>query len=219
MARCIFFFFFLLGATGCFAQATLSRRQAIEDIDVYIRTMKASHYDPFRYIPVNDYNKRIAEIKNTIGDSISTRDFIFLFYQVTALLHDAHSTPQLGQPIFQEEYKKEQFFPYRLVQEKDTLYAPLQLATELGIPAGAEILDINGENLSALFKQVKGRIAGSSSFSEEVSCKLLCYFYSLKIYILLLCWGTGIQTANTKRRWCKQAFLLRKLYRPPCRTS
>lgn len=180
MTRLVFSLILLLGGYNCFAQASLTRQKAIEDIDFYIRAMEDSHYDPFMYISRKDYYAHIGEIKNSISDSISFKDFVFLFYKVTALLNDAHSTPQLGQPLFQEEFKKEQFFPYKLAHEKNKIYAPARLAADLGIPAGVEIIDINGENLSALFKQVQNRIAGTPSFREEVSCKLLCYFLFLR---------------------------------------
>jgi hypothetical protein len=180
MRRLLFSLILLLGGYSCFAQESLARQKAIQDIDFYIRTMEDSHIEPFMYISRADYYTRIGEIKNSIGDSISLRDFVFLFYQVTALLNDAHSTPQLVQPLFREEFRKEQFFPYKLAHEKNKLYAPVELATDLGIPAGVEIVDINGEDLSAFFTQIQNRIAGTPSFREDVSCKLLCYFLFLK---------------------------------------
>lgn len=167
-------------ANTCLAQPSLSRQKAVEDIDFYIHTMKASHYDPFMYISREEYDTHVAKIKGSIGDSIGIKDFVFLFYQLTALLDDAHSTPQLGQPVFREEFKKEQFFPYKLTAEKNKLYAPVKLAADLGIPAGAQLTDINGENLSDLLDQVRSGIAGTQPFKAEVSCKLFAYFMFLK---------------------------------------
>lgn len=180
MVRLALVFAFLLAGSKGFAQTSLSRRQAVEDIDAYVRIMKSSHYNPFMYIPEGTYNAGIQAIKNEIGDSVSIRDFVFLFYKVTALLKDAHSTPQLGQPVFREAFGKEQFFPYNLVQEKNKLYAPLQLAAALGMRAGVEVVNINGVDVNALFKQVKERLAGRPSFSEAAACKLFSYFLFLR---------------------------------------
>ncbi|WP_343702720.1 S41 family peptidase [Chitinophaga sp.] len=180
MVRLAWFFAFLLAGSNGWAQTSLSRRQAVEDIDAYVRIMKSSHYHPFMYIPEGEYNTRLQAIKNEIGDSVSIRDFVFLFYKVTALLKDAHSTPQLGQPVFREAFGKEQFFPYKLVQKKNKMYAPLQLAAALGMPAGVEVVDINGVDVSALFKQVKERLAGRPSFSEAAACRLFSYFLFLR---------------------------------------
>lgn len=180
MRRCLFPFVLLLAGNPCWAQKFLSHREAIADIDFYTRTMTASHYAPFMYISPDDYDARVGEIKNTIGDSIAIRDFVFLFYKVTALLNDAHSTPQLGQPVFQDEYKKEQFFPYKLVSEKQRIYAPVKLANDLGIPVGAEIITINGAHMGALSAQVQRGIAGLPSFREAASDRLISYFLFLK---------------------------------------
>jgi Peptidase family S41 len=180
MKRLLVAFFLLPGVNICFAQMELTHQQAMEDIDYYVRTMRASHYDPAHYISKAGYDARIKEIKSEIGDSIGLKDFVFLFYEVTALLNDAHSTPQFGQPSLQEELKKEQFFPYKLVHDKHKVYAPRPLAKAVGIPAGTEITDINGQQVSALFEQVQQRIAGLPPFRAAASERLMAYFFFLK---------------------------------------
>lgn len=89
----------LLGANTGFAQSSLTRQQAIADIDYYIHTMEASHYAPFTHISQKDYHAGVEKIKRTLGDSISARDLIMVFFRITALLGDAHSAPQPGQPF------------------------------------------------------------------------------------------------------------------------
>lgn len=169
-----------LGGNNIFAQKNLSHQKAIEDIDFYIHTLKESHYEPFKYISTNNHDAHIQKIKQSIGDSIEIKNFVLLCYKITALLNDAHNTPQLGQPIFQDEFKKDQFFPYKLIHEKDKIYVPAKLSSDLNIPPGSEITSINGENISTLLKQVQEGIAGTQSFKEEVSGRLLCYFMFLE---------------------------------------
>lgn len=170
----------LTSLNHCFAQQLLSRQKAVEDIDFYVQTMTESHYDPFMYISRGAYKNHIETIKKSLPDSIAMKELVLLFYKITALLNDAHSTPQLGQPLFQDEFKKEQFFPYKLVAEKNRLFVPIQIAADLGIPAGAQITDINGENISKLSDQVQNGIAGTQPFKEEVAVKLFSYFMFLK---------------------------------------
>lgn len=171
---------FILHPGNGWAQTALTRQQAEEDIDFYVRTVKASHYQPFLHITEKAYDNRIAAIKHSMGDSIGIRDFVSLFYQVTALLGDAHSTPVPGQPVFREEFGKEQFFPYRLLANSHQLYVPASLAKDLGIPAGAAITDINGENINTLFRQAEAGIAGLPSFREEAAGRLFSYFLFLR---------------------------------------
>lgn len=89
----------LLGANTGFGQSSLTRQQAIADIDYYIHTMEASHYAPFTHISQKDYHAGVEKIKRTLGDSISARDLTMVFFRITALLGDAHSAPQPGQPF------------------------------------------------------------------------------------------------------------------------
>ncbi|NML39674.1 hypothetical protein HHL17_20915 [Chitinophaga sp. G-6-1-13] len=170
----------LLGTNVSLAQSALSRRQAIADIDEYTRTLEASHYAPFMHISQKDYNAGVDRIKRSIGDSISTRDLVWTFYRITALLGDAHCAPQLGQPFLKDELKKDQFFPYKLVQENHRLYIPAKLATDLNIPAGAEITDINGRKMTDLYEDILSGMAGLPAFREEASSRLLSYFLFLK---------------------------------------
>lgn len=137
----------LWGVSTCQAQNALPRHQATEDIDFYTRTVTASHYAPFTHISRDNYYAQVEKIKQRIGDSISIKDFTLLFYKLTSLLEDAHSTPQLGQPVFRDDFKKEQFFSYQLAHDKNGVYAPVPLAKALHVMPGTRQTDINGNNL------------------------------------------------------------------------
>lgn len=100
-------------AGSSLAQPALTRKQAEADIDYYVQTMKASHYAPFQAMDEQTYDARIRQIKEKIGDTIEMKAFVWMMYEVTALIGDAHSTPQLGQPAFREEYAQPLFFPMR----------------------------------------------------------------------------------------------------------
>lgn len=170
----------LWGGNTCRAQNALPHSQAVEDIDFYTRAMTASHYAPFMHISRDDYYAQVEKIKRNIGDSISIKDFTLLFYKLTSLLDDAHSTPQLGQPAFGNDFKKEQFFPYQLAHDKNGVYAPVPLAKAIDVIPGTQLVDINGIGLKDLFREVEERIAGLPAFREEVAGRLLCYFLFLK---------------------------------------
>lgn len=169
----------LLRVSHSDAQSMLSREKALEDIDYYIRTMQASHYAPFMYISQSAYDRQVKKLKGAIGDSINIRDFVLCCYQITALTKDAHSTPSLVQAAFMDEFKKEQFFPYKIVQDKHQIYAPLLLAKDLRIPVGTEIITINGKKFSQLFEQIQRGVAGIPAFKAEAACRLMPYFLFL----------------------------------------
>jgi hypothetical protein len=162
------------------SQNSLSREEAIQDIDYYIQTMRASHYDPYMRITKEEYDKQVEGIKKKLKDSTSIKELVLIFFRITALLQDAHSTPQLVQPVFQEEFRKEQFFPFRLSHHKGRLYVPTVSSAAMKIPAGAEILSINGIGIPGLLADLQSRIAGTVPFRSEISCRMLSYFLFLK---------------------------------------
>ncbi|WP_126246701.1 S41 family peptidase [Chitinophaga rhizosphaerae] len=171
----------LLLITGnTFAQSPLTRAQAVSDIDYYVRTMKASHYSPFAEMSEKEFDRRIGEIKNAIGDSIGIPEFLWKMYEVTALIGDAHATPQLGQPAFREDFQRPLFFPYRLLQDKNGVYVPRMMAIVHGLEPGEPIVSINGVKLDALRKELDTHLAGLPAFRREAGIRLFSYFLYLK---------------------------------------
>lgn len=177
--KIILSFALLISSISCFSQVIISKQNAVDDIDTYVNTIHASHFDPFMYITKDKYLKEIRSIKASIGDSIDVKQFVNVLYQVTSLLNDGHSTPSISQPIFKDDYKKDLFLPVEFVVEKDKLYSSSKTFRACGIPAGAEILSINEKEVSPLLVQVQKHIAGLQPFSEVMSGKLLSYFLFL----------------------------------------
>lgn len=172
--------FYLSCAICSFAQNKISRKQAIQDIDYYVTRMRASHYDPAMYISVAEYDKRLNQIKKQLKDPLSIKELILTFYQITALLGDAHSTPQIMQSVLREQYGRDLFFPYRLVHHNGKVYIPTGSSAALGIPAGSRIMSINGISIRELLAELRTGMAGTAPFREEVSCRLLSNFLFLK---------------------------------------
>ncbi|MGE7774879.1 S41 family peptidase [Chitinophaga sp. NPDC101104] len=171
----------LLLITGnTFAQSPLTRAQAISDIDYYVRTMKASHYSPFAEITEKEFDRRTAEIKNAIGDTISIPEFLWKMYAITALTGDAHATPQLGQPAFRDDFQSPLFFPYRLLQDKNGVYVPRMMAIVHGLEPGEPIVSINGIRMDALRRELDTHLAGLPAFRREAGIRLFSYFLYLK---------------------------------------
>ncbi|GEP90816.1 hypothetical protein CTE07_24610 [Chitinophaga terrae (ex Kim and Jung 2007)] len=137
--------------------------------------MQASHYNPFFYITKQEYEKQLNTLKGMLGDSIPVKQFALLLHKITSLLNDAHSTLQLSQPVFGEEYKKTQFFPYKLIHHGNKLYAPV--GTD--IPAGSEIVAINGQKIPELYSDIQKIIPGVAAFKAEAACRLFSYFVFL----------------------------------------
>ena len=162
-----------------YAQNAISKAKAFEDIDYYNNILNEVHVNPYRNINKKDYLLKVEDLKNSIKDSISINDFIILLYNMSAPLQDSHTSPAGSQPVFINDYKKEQFFPYPLVIDNHKLYVPKTSAVALGIPIGAKIISINHVLISHLLPKIETYYGGRSSFSTDVASKFLCYFLFL----------------------------------------
>lgn len=161
------------------AQTYFTRRQALEDIDHYNRVLENVHYNPYLFITRENYQKHVSGIRQEIGDSVSLQDFIILMYRITAVLKDGHTNPGIFQPALSDEFRKEQFFPYRLVKEEGRLYFPRSVSDSLHIPVGSEILTVNGKNMAQLVPLLDTYIGGNKNYSEEMATRLFSYFLFL----------------------------------------
>ena len=55
----------------------LTRKQAVEDMNILIENVKAIHPDPFTGVSEAEFDARTQEITNGIGDRISRLEFAF----------------------------------------------------------------------------------------------------------------------------------------------
>lgn len=163
----------------CLAQSFISRSDAINDIDFYIKTLQEVHYNPFLFIKKDKFFTEVEFLKKNITDSVSVNKFIILLYRISALVKDGHNAPYLVQPILIDQLKKGQFFPYKLIIEKDRLYVPKSTSVVSGLPAGSEIISINNVSIRKLMAEIEQFIGGSKMYSTEMAGKLMSYFLFL----------------------------------------
>jgi hypothetical protein len=169
---------FILRGT-CLAQSFISRADAINDIDFYTKTLQEVHYNPFLFIKKEKFFSEVEILKKSITDSISANKFIILLYRISGLVKDGHNAPYLVQPVIIDQLKKEQFFPFKLIIEKDRLYVPRSTSIASGLPAGSEIISINNVSIRKIMPEIENFIGGSKVYSTEMAEKLLSYFLFL----------------------------------------
>jgi hypothetical protein len=170
--------FFSVTLTG-FCQVTISRQQAVSDIDYFITILEQVHVNPYEALSRDKLTSEVLKLKESLTDSISIKEFITRLYLFTALLKDAHTSPAVFQNCFRDELKQEIFFPYELVTEGDSLYIPQSTAAVTGIPAGACVISINDMPAVSFIQEFSNYIGGIQTFSREMSRRLLGYFLFL----------------------------------------
>lgn len=168
-----FLFLFFLFSSG-FAQR-ISKADAIADIDYLDRTVRAVHYNPFLSAPEARYTQKISQVKSSIPDSIETKLFTLKLGEITGLIDDAHTTPTIIQSIFQSDFRKPVFLPLTFVADKKgKTYSDGKLLQDI-IPAGAEILSVNGTSVQKFYKESTLRIGGLHSYRNEIAIKMVGY--------------------------------------------
>lgn len=72
-------------------QVTLSREQALADIDTLVNRIAYTHPDPFTVCPEADFRERIARIKAELPDSLTDRDLALKIIPCVVALGDGHT--------------------------------------------------------------------------------------------------------------------------------
>lgn len=163
-----------------FGQVKVSKNQAIEDINFFNKTLQEVHYNPFLFIDNKKYFNEVDELKQSIGDSIEIKEFIFKLYHLTSLIKDSHTSPGLMQTGLINDLKSNKFFPYLLVRKNNKLYFSISTSQKLFVESGSELISINNNEIKMLLNDFDHCIGGTNEFSVEMTIRLFPYFLFLK---------------------------------------
>ena len=170
MKTLLLIFTIYLGVLTGTAQ-TLTRNQALADIDEYNQVLKEVHYNPFLYITPAAYSNKVDSLKQTLTDSLDVKVFLLKLYSLTAVLNDGHTMPAVVQPIFKSDFRNKIYFPLALKPGHDGRLYTQQAS--LDIPAGAALLSINGINITRFYAQAVGYFGGLLPFKKQMAAGLL----------------------------------------------
>ena len=73
---------------------TLSREQAIGDLDFLVENLKAIHPDPFRRISEEEFDAQVQKAKAKLGDTLRRKELSLPVSRLLALIHDDHTRYQ-----------------------------------------------------------------------------------------------------------------------------
>lgn len=154
-------FAFILTITVVQAQ-TISREQAVADIDSLMYTICEVHPNMFGNVGMSTLFKSVAKVKEELPDSISAVGLYRRLAPVVAQIGDAHTSIE---------------FPYRRVMEQTDLFLPLlpginnttgkmyvKASADNIIPFNSEIISINGLGSNEMVSKITGLISGEREF-------------------------------------------------------
>ena len=158
------------------SQTYISQQEAIDDLNFYNQSLLEIHVNPFQFVTKEDYYARQRRIQEELSDSVEVRKFISDLSSLAAMMEDAHSGPAYQQPLFSEEAKKNQFFPYKTVLHDHRLYIAKDSSLSSDIAPGSEIIEINNRSVNELLTKFRKNIGGTEGHKEETINRLFFHY-------------------------------------------
>ena len=149
--------------------ATLSRAQAIADLEGLFRTLERVHPAPYRFHPREVVDAERRRLVDTMPESLDTIEFCLRVSRVLATLDDGHTNVRCDRLMVQEwrqaatasppETQTVRVFPpYMLVDDQQHLIVQWPMFVP-GLESGDRLLRVNGHDAEALL----------ASWSREMS--------------------------------------------------
>ena len=125
----------------CFSQkATISKTEAIQDIDTLQKYIEKIHPNAYAYVPKIKMNEKYENVKKTINDSLSVYELYNYLSYITANYGDGHLSTLFPKIWYKENHK---VIPFTIDIEEGKLLVN-KLDTAVKLPKNAEIIKING---------------------------------------------------------------------------
>lgn len=137
---------------GSYAQTNvkeITKEDYLMDFDVMTNLIKKQHPNPFRFIDEKTFDSQVKELRHRLEESPTYGSF-FMNNPIT-LIKDAHSSAFPDMTLYADYVKTINFFPLQAIVFNERVYVN-QHTKE--IPAGAEIILINDEEVSEIIKQI-----------------------------------------------------------------
>ena len=157
MSRIIPTIYFLLIFTSlCFAQLDLkvhSPKKMQKDLKTLLETFEG-HPDPFTKISESKFNAIVDSVRNNISTEMDEIDFYKNMSRIVASIHDGHTSLYLRGGWLENMRKKNGVFPYEVyLTNEHKLYITSSYIKDQ-IPLGAEVLEINGLQISDFIDEI-----------------------------------------------------------------
>ena len=151
----------LLASLVCKAQ-TISREEAISDIDSLYYTLSEVHPDMYANIGVGELAKAIRKVKDGLPESMSITELYRRMAPSVSLIGDAHTG--INMPYREIMVEAKLFMPVYPTIDSNTgkMYVKASVANR--VPYDSEIVYINGVPAADMVKEMERYASGERSF-------------------------------------------------------
>jgi len=186
------------------AQKKLSREQLIADADTLYAQMYDIHPDLFAVYPQAEFEKGLTEAKTQFRDSMTAIDFYRLITPLIVNLGDGHTTIRIPGDLIDKE--KAVTLPFNIaIDKKDYSVNIKDNYSDVDIPAGSEILSINGRGTKEILDRFVTYASGESNLFRLERVKQV---FSLLPYII---YGDTTFTVNYQSEDEKNAVFVKSI--------
>lgn len=146
----------------------ISIEDAQSDYTQLVQTISSVHYDAFRNISQEDYQKMQQELyASWEGDSISVKEFTRCGMKLTSILGMGHTSFDWQHPGLMPALSTYSFIPFKARLTNNHLIVTSSKTDEIHV--GDTINQINGQSGSAVFQEIMSYTGGVDAFKTTVS--------------------------------------------------
>lgn len=137
------------------APASITRREAVEDIDFLVGQLRAKHPKPFGKTPEGDFNAEIERTKATLPETSPRYDFSLSVAALLAMVKDDHTRHRDFSAYFGHINSGGGVFPakFRCRDDRMTIDAWSPEVSPARMKAGDVVTSVNGEAMESLVQK------------------------------------------------------------------
>ncbi len=157
---------------------TISREQAIDDLNLYFQIIDGQHGNPYQYISRADFLSSLNLTIAQLPEEINFKDFDVVLSKLNNQIRCGHTTISLESELLKAETSVAQFFPYPVKFVDGSLYIDFDKGT---LPHASKLETINGNAIVQVMDELTS-LAVTDGFSEaklirEIESRFGYYYF------------------------------------------
>jgi hypothetical protein len=148
--HCLFIAVFLY----CTWPRHYDKADAVEDIDCFVKTLEDVHPNLYDRVSREEFADSVANIKERIPSSLEENELFVDISRLGALVRDAHTGNGYSYFMRRGNLFLRKIFPYKITVVNDRIYVTGNYSYKDDIPAGSEIVRINGLSSAEFIRRV-----------------------------------------------------------------
>lgn len=152
LATTILFILSTFSALGQLARKSVTKAQALEDLEIFEESLKEIHPDIYRYTSKADFDKEFKNVREQIGEVITIKQFYNLVAPIITMVRCGHT---FGIASLVDDSRGLLPLDVKILDHKIFVVRNLSKSDEL--PLGSELLTINGMSATDLIDNFRNK--------------------------------------------------------------